>query len=210
MFSHSTNILQISHFANRETRNYLNIRIFVLMELNIIHLEQRKDRFKLLENQLVEQNIVKYRLWEGIVDKNPKRGIAKAHKQIIEWANNQNLPSIIVAEDDIKFTARGAFEYFLQNEPQDYDIYLGGIIYGNINSDNSVNDFSGTHLYKINKRFYNTFLSLSEEKDIDRSLANKGKFIVCNPIVAIQHNGFSDNRKRHQNYDRHLQNRQLF
>ncbi len=210
MFSHSTNILQISHFANRETRNCLNICIFAAMELNIIHLEHRKDRFKLLENQLVEQNIVNYRLWEGIVDKNPKRGIAKAHKQIIEWANNQKLPSILIAEDDIKFTARGAFKYFLQNEPKDYDIYLGGIIYGNINSDNSVNDFSGTHLYKINKRFYNTFLSLSEEKDIDRSLANKGKFVVCNPFAAIQHNGFSDNQKKDQNYDRHLQNRQLF
>lgn len=117
---------------------------------------------------------------------------------------------VFIAEDDIKFTARGAFEYFLQNEPQQYDIYLGGIIYGNINADNSVNDFAGAHLYKINKRFYNTFLSLPEEIDIDRTLANKGKFIVCKPFAAIQQNGFSDNQKKYRNYNRYLQNRELY
>mgnify|MGYP000970555889 CR=1 FL=1 len=39
----------------------------------------------MLENQLVEHNIVEYKLWEGVIDKNPKRGIEKVHKQIIEW-----------------------------------------------------------------------------------------------------------------------------
>lgn len=107
----------------------------------------------------------------------------------------------MIAEDDIKFTARGAFDYFIKNEPQEYDLYLGGIIYGNINSDNTVCDFAGTHFYKIKQKFYDTFLSIPEGKDIDRLLANKGKFIVCNPFVAIQNNGFSDNQKRHQNYD---------
>lgn len=181
------------------------------MQLHIIHLKERKDRGQLLHKQLIEQNIRNYKIWEGILDKeNPKRGIAKAHKQIIKWASNQNLPSVLIAEDDIKFTAIGAFDYFTKNEPNDFDLYLGGITYGKINTDNSVNDFAGTHLYKINQKFYNTFLSLPEEKDIDRSLAHKGKFIVCNPFVAIQQNGFSDNQKKYQDYEMYLQNRQLF
>jgi hypothetical protein len=181
------------------------------MELHIIHLKERKDRAQLLNIELIKQNITNYTIWEGIPDKeSPKRGIAKAHKQIIEWACNQNLPSVLIAEDDIKFTAKKAFEFFIKNEPEDFDLYLGGITYGSINPDNSVNDFAGTHLYKINQNFYSTFLSLSEKEDIDRSLANKGKFIVCNPFVAIQQNGFSDNQKRYQNYDLYLQNRQLF
>jgi len=120
------------------------------------------------------------------------------------------LPSVLIAEDDIKFTARKAFEFFIKNEPKEFDLYLGGITCGSINPDNSVTDFAGTHLYKINQNFYSTFLSLPEKEDIDRSLANKGKFIVCNPFVAIQQNGFSDNQKRYQNYDLYLQNRQLF
>ncbi len=181
------------------------------MQLHIIHLKHRIDRLQQLNNQLFEQNIDHYRLWDGILDeKSPKRRIAKAHKQIIEWAGNQNLPSIVIAEDDIKFTAPGAFEYFIKNEPKEFDLYLGGITYGSINSDNSVSDFSGMHLYKINQKFYETFLSIPEGKDIDRSLANKGKFVVCNPFVAIQHNGFSDNQKKHQNYDLHFHNRKLY
>lgn len=179
-------------------------------KLNIIHLEHRKDRLHLLKKELKQEKITDYRLWNGIPDKNPKKGIAKAHKQIIGWAKAEQLPSVLIAEDDIKFTATGAFEYFIKNEPEVYDLYLGGIIYGKLNHDNSVNDFSGTHLYKIHQGFYDTFLSLPEEKDIDRSLANMGTFIVCNPIAAIQHNGHSDNQKKYQDYTFYLQNRELF
>lgn len=181
------------------------------MGLNIIHLSHRKDRLQLLNNQLTEQNIINYKLWEGFLDEeNPKRGIAKAHKQIIHWSQKQNLPYILIAEDDIKFTSKGAFDFFLKNEPKEYDLYLGGISYGNIDKDNSVKDFSGLTLYKIKNSFYNFFLDLPEDKDIDRALANKGKFIVCNPFVAIQYNGYSDNKKAYQNYDLFLQNRKLY
>ncbi|HUS01201.1 MAG TPA: hypothetical protein VMY77_05715 [Chitinophagaceae bacterium] len=93
------------------------------MQLHIIHLKEREDRAQLLDQQLLEQNITDYKIWGGIRDnENPKRGIAKAHKQIIKWASNQNLPSILIAEDDIKFTARQAFEYFIKNEPNDFDL----------------------------------------------------------------------------------------
>lgn len=113
------------------------------MQLNVIHIKSRKDRLQLLEYQLSERNIERYKIWDGVEHENPKKGIANAHK----------------------------------------------IIYGNINLDNTVNDFSGLHFYKIKNNFYDTFLSTAEAKDIDRSLANKGKYIVCNPFSAIQHNG---------------------
>lgn len=97
------------------------------MELNIIHLPSRLDRLQLLENQLDEQKVRDYKIWPGILDNdNPKRGIAKAHKQIIRWAKDQGLDSIIIAEDDLKFTAPGAFAFFIENEPTNFDIYLGG------------------------------------------------------------------------------------
>jgi len=181
------------------------------MQLHIIHLQERRDGLQQLEKQLVDQEILNYRIWDGVIDKeNPKRGIAQAHKQIVKWASVQQLPSILIAEDDIKFTAKGAFEYFIRNEPKEFDLYLGGITYGTIDTHNLTTDFAGTHLYQINQRFYNTFLSLPEEKDIDRSLANKGRFVVCNPFVAIQHNGFSDNQKKYQNYGFCFRNRILF
>jgi hypothetical protein len=181
------------------------------MTLNIIHLERRKDRRANLEKRLSEQNIVDFNIWAGTDDaQNPKCGIARAHKQIVNWANSQNLSSVIIAEDDIKFTSQGSYWHFLQNEPEEYDLYLGGIIYGKINSDNLVNDFSGLHLYKIKSRFYDTFLSMPEEVDLDRSLARKEIYKVCNPMVAIQQNGFSDNHRKNQIYDCYLSDKELF
>ncbi|MBL4651382.1 MAG: hypothetical protein JKY53_00755 [Flavobacteriales bacterium] len=160
---------------------------------------------------MAEQNIQKYKIWAGILDKeNPRQGIAKSHKQIVKWARDQNLKSVLIAEDDLKFTAKGAFEYYIKNEPEDYDLYLGGIIYGTIKGDNTVNDFSGMHLYKIKQNFYDTFLSIPENRNIDGLLENKGKYVVCNPIIAIQHNGFSDNQHKHQKYDLCIENKKIF
>lgn len=181
------------------------------MQIQIIHLKERIDRIQLLEKQLIDQNIKDYKIWEGVLDKeHPKRGISKAHRQIVKWASSQNLPSVLVAEDDVKFTAKGAFEYFLKHRPVKFDLYLGGISYGNINPDNSVSDFAGLHLYMVHQNFYSLFLSSPEEENIDRSLSNKGKYIVSNPFVAIQQNGFSDNLKKYQNYELYIQNRKLF
>jgi hypothetical protein len=73
-----------------------------------------------------------------------------------------------------------------------------------------VDDFSGTTIYIINQRFYEAFLTLPESLNFDRALRNKGKFIVCNPFIAIQHNGFSDNVKRFYNHEKYLQGRNLY
>lgn len=180
------------------------------MKLNVIHLNDRVDRKNLLDFELSTQNINDYKIWPGIRDPFPKRGIAKAHKQIIKYAKEKTLKSIMICEDDIKFTAPKAYNYFIRNEPLDYDIYLGGIIWGNIQNDNSVTDFAGLTLYIVKQQFYDTFLSLPENIDIDRALSGKGKFIVCNPFVAIQHNGYSDNSEEYRNYDLFIKDRKLF
>lgn len=181
------------------------------MLLNIIHLQKRTDRFAVLAKEIATQAIREYKIWNGILDEaNPKRGISKAHKQIVQWALIEGLETVTIAEDDVKFTAPGAYNYFLSQQPADFDIYLGGITYGKITSDGSVEDFAGTHLYQIKRKFFDKFLSLPEEKDIDRSLANKGAFKVCNPFVAIQHDGYSDNHKKVQSYNSIFRERKLF
>jgi hypothetical protein len=120
------------------------------------------------------------------------------------------LEEVLIAEDDVKFTAPYAFDYFLLQKPKDFDIYLGGISYGQIDSEGVTSDFSGLHLYIIKSRFYDEFLALDETIDIDRTLAGKGKFIVCNPFVAIQHNGYSDNKQRHEDLSLYFKGRKLF
>jgi len=181
------------------------------MLLNIIHLKKRADRLDLIRSELLEQNIEKYKMWDGIIDHSISlRGISQAHKQIVRYAQRERIAEILISEDDVHFTANGAFQFFIKNKPQHYDIYLGGINGGIIKKDNTVDDFSGLTFYMINERFYDIFLSTPENVNLDRALSNKGKFFVCNPFVAIQHNGFSDNLKRFCNYDECLEGRNLY
>lgn len=194
-----------SQFANCELIKSFSLKI------NIIHLKKRIDRLELLQNELKLQNITDLKIWEGIANQETTiKNISLAHKQIVQYAKAIKLPSILIAEDDIKFTDIGAFDFYLKNIPNDFDLYLGGIIWGHTENDNSVKDFSGTMLYMIHERFYDTFLSVDEHYHIDRGLKNKGRFIVCNPMIAVQHNGFSDNSKRKMIYDVYLKGRDLY
>ncbi len=182
------------------------------MTLHIIHLSRRKDRWETLQQELKGQAIKDYIIWEGIENTNLAcQGVSKAHKQVIQYAKDNNLKSILVAEDDIKFTSVGALDYFLANEPiRTYDLYLAGISYRKINSDQIVTDFSGLMLYKIAQPFYDTFLSIAENRHLDRNLKNKGTYIVCDPFAAIQHNGYSDTKKTYINFDAYFEKRKLF
>jgi hypothetical protein len=181
------------------------------MVLNIIHLPHRTDRLKLLEQELVEQNISQFQIWDGVVhESNPQKGISQAHKQIVKYAKEANLSEVLIAEDDLHFTSKGAFDYFIKSKPVDYDIFLGGILDGVVNVDNTIDDFSGTTLYIVNSQFYDVFLSVPENINIDRALRHRGKFIVCNPLVATQHNGFSDNIRQFCVYDLNLGGRIYF
>lgn len=181
------------------------------MTINIIHLSHRTDRSETLVYELFSQNITDYKIWEGIIDiEVPFRGIAMAHKNIVKWAKENNLPKVMIAEDDIKFTGDGAFKYFLDNEPSNYDMYLSGTYFGEVKKDNTILDFSGTMLYIIKQQFYDTFLQTPGKTNFDRELANRGKYYVCNPFIAIQYSGYSDNRKMYVNFDSYLKNRKLF
>jgi len=179
--------------------------------LNIIHLSHRTDRWDLVFQQIDNQKISKYFIWQGIRNQNaPWTGISQAHKQIIQFARDRNMPYVLVAEDDVKFTASGAFDYFLANIPEDFDLYLGGIMHGKVKPDHTVDDFSGAMLYVIHQRFFDTFLSISEDQHIDRGLAGKGRFVVCQPMVVTQHDGFSDNVKRMVIYKPYVENYEFY
>lgn len=95
----------------------------------------------------------------------------------MHYAKHEHLKEVLIAEDDIHFSATGALNFYLKNRPIDYDIYLGGITWRKIKEDNTVNDFSGTVLYMVNENFYDILLALPEVKDFDRALAGKGNLL---------------------------------
>lgn len=180
--------------------------------LHIIHNNDRIDRYNQLMSELEKQGISNYYLWDAIHDnRGTYQGINRAHKQIVQWAKENELPYVTIAEDDLQFFDKGAYEYFLSNEPEDYDLYLGGVFLGEIDSNNETEKFTGLSLYKVHSDYYNSFLHAEENEHLDIALCYEGGlFKVCNPFVVRQHNGYSFNEKRHMNYDFLFANRNVF
>jgi hypothetical protein len=163
-----------------------------------------------LLNELQIQGL-EYNLWQGIHDVDSVvRSINLSHKQIVQYAKDANLESICIAEDDIQFTCPTSYQYFLENKPTTFDLYLGGIYLGDIKEDNIVYSFTGMHLYIIHKSFYDLFLQTDPNLHIDISLSDIGLYKVCNPFAAIQFNGYSSNTGKEENYDSIISQRNLY
>jgi hypothetical protein len=177
---------------------------------NVINLPSRIDRKEHIEGEAWEQGFV-IKFWDGVVHSQIVfMGVSQAHKQIVRDAKNRKLKETLIMEDDCKFLGPGAFRYFVEHKPLDYDLYLGGVFFGHI-KDGIVKDFCGMTCYFISERFYDTFLSTNEMDNLDRSLRDKGKYVVCDPFVCTQIGGYSDNKKVYrENYDEYLQGRRLF
>lgn len=158
------------------------------MQINVIHNPESKERGEKLQKVIDEYNLdVKY--WPAIYDKEmPFRGICKAHKQIIQYAKDKGLGSVCIAEDDFYFTSKQSWKYFLENIPMDYDVYLSGIYCGTIKEDNTSQDFCGLHLYIVHEKFYDRFLSVPNENNIDRQLGRIGRAVVSYPFISLQYN----------------------
>ena len=182
------------------------------MIANIIHVSKQTNRLETLMKELEVQKISDYKIWEGIVIENiPFLGVARSHKQIINWAKMNGLPEVLILEDDIKYLGAGAFQYFIENKPKNFDLYLGSVFHGNIKADGSVEDFAGLTMYIAKQGFYDTFLALNEMNNIDRELAHKGRYIVCDKMVCSQWGGYSENKKTFvEDYDHYLEGRTLF
>lgn len=186
--------------------------------IHVLHLNHRQDRMDNLMKQFKEQNIIDYTIVEGFRDLAAVfRGISISHNSIVALAAQQGLESVTIAEDDICFTAPGAWQYYLENIPKSYDIFLGGIYEGKINEENRIMpdpfSFSGLTLYTVHSRFYNEFLNMNIMAHKDKQLgsfAGKFKYIVCNPFVAIQMDGYSDQKKQYCKYEHLLKGRKLF
>lgn len=164
-----------------------------------------------LIQQLSEQGISDYEFWDGVYKyDSAKQNINAAHRQIVEYAMLAEWPEVAIAEDDVHFFAPGAWDYFVSNKPQDYDLYLSSIYVGDIKEDNTVTDFCGFGLYIVSPRFYKTFLSVNPYEHIDHEMKGKGRFVVSNPFIADQFDGWSSNTGKEEKYGNLLNGRKIF
>lgn len=181
--------------------------------INIIHLKNTDysaDRFHSFVKEMHEQGIENYKVWDGVHDANRVRAISRAHKQIVQYAKENQLPEICIMEDDCVFLGKGAFEYYLQNKPDSYDLWLGGISNRLKVQDDHITDFRGMTLYTVHERFYDTFLSVPETVNIDAGLKGLGKYFLCPKIVCSQRAGYSYHKKRHKDYSHLLKQYDIY
>lgn len=179
--------------------------------INVITLPSRTEQ---AISELVDQG-VSFKIWHGVIIQGlPFKGISLAHKQIVQDAKNRQLNRVVIAEDDIKFTAPGAYNYFVSKIPEDYDIFLGMIYEGNTDENNKIVDYwCGMTLYCVHQRFYDQFLATREMNHIDRELSKtcqQHKFIVCDKYVAYQRDGYSFNKRKACSYGHLLKGKSLF
>jgi hypothetical protein len=188
--------------------------------LHVLHLEKRKDRLEHLMKELEAQEIKEFTILEGIIDLAAIfRGISNGHKSVVRLAKRHKMPNVIIGEDDLKFTAPGAWKYFLEQLElnKETDIFLSMIYEGIVDENNRVVknpfSFSGLTLYSVNAKFYDVFLNLNPMAHIDKELgqmADQYDFRVCNPFTTIQIDGYSDQKKKECKYDHLLKGRKLF
>lgn len=184
------------------------------MLFNIIH-GGRPERMRLVQAEVEKIGLSLFfdcELWEGVHDTTSVvKSINLSHKQIVQDAKENYYPEVVILEDDFKATHSNSLKYYLDNKPKDFDIYLGGIYVGDIQPDNTVHTFSALHFYTIHERFYDAFLSLPDNEHIDRLLGGLGKYVVCNPMPFIQHNGiFSSNSQKIEDYTTMLEKYNLY
>lgn len=188
--------------------------------VHVINLPKRTDRLRQFEIQATEQNF-EYQVWDGIIDLAATfRGISNSHKQIVKYAKMKGLKRIVIAEDDCVFTGIGAYDYFLNQIPESYDLFFASYYEGKVDcfnrlvkADKASELLSGLTLYVINERFYYDFLNIYSLDHLDKQigkLADKYEFYVCPEFCAVQSNGYSDNKKKECNYDHYMKGRKLF
>jgi hypothetical protein len=184
------------------------------MQLNIVHLNKslfnvdsveynesvRRERSFLFE---MSEQLAKYKVWDAIYnEKDGKTGCAQSHKNIVRWAKQSGLKMVAIAEDDIVFTNKGAFDFFIKSIPNDFDMYLGvsysfsrhkyidGVV---------TNYFDSLTLYVVHERFYDDFLSVPDNVHLDCSLSDfigKKAILISDPYVCKQTDGYSFNQKK--------------
>lgn len=172
--------------------------------LNVINLDKREDRLLSVAKQAKWQNIP-LRIWNGIdAEPTTAQGINKAHKQIVQFAKDNNQHRVIIAEDDIIFTADNAYAYFLSQMPSSYDLFFAMSYSAEIKENKILNGFSGMTMYVVHEKFYDFFLGIPDHVHIDRFLgqfAFEREYLLCEPYVALQSGGYSENLRREMHYE---------
>lgn len=175
----------------------------------IINLKTRPEKRLYMKNQLKTQYI-NYTFFNATKHDDPKRGCLESHLTIIKNAISNKDKYILIMEDDCKFIK--GFDS-MEQFPQNWDmIYLGCTVHRIMDRKHKgyarVQCWT-THGYIINltnKALVSKILEAENyDGEIDRYYLEKihpnFNAYVCDPMIAIQKEGFSDIENKEVSYD---------
>lgn len=186
----------------------------------LINLPERFDRLHQSVREIEDYfNGDNLKLMDGVKKPRPFTGIAEAHMNCIKKAKYEKWDCVLIMEDDLVFQGKEKtlpyFNLCLENLPDDWDVLLGGVYDGSLYKENDywnrVGKFCGLHFYIVNHKVYDTLLKYdySYEYDVWMNYHLNLNCFVTAKFIAIQRNGFSDNKGREVNYESYLKNREL-
>jgi hypothetical protein len=161
-------------------------------------------------NRTLAKQKIQANLWSGIRHEKPHVGIMRAHKQIVAHAKASRLEAVCIMEDDCLFPAEDGWDWFLHKYSKDCGIFFGGTYCREILDYETIRKPVGMHCYIIQNWFYDTFLSLGEDKHLDFALHGRATYGLCYPMAAIQRPGYSDNNKADANHNTVLEAKQVY
>lgn len=198
------------------------------MEIFVINLEKRKDRWENIKNKFNGLNLVRI---DAIEDKtNGAIGCFKSHQKCINVAKEKKLKKILVFEDDCEIIGLNINEFIkllnsldkYLNDLEDWKILYGAgnklkyeniiekkesILISNINySMYLVNFLKTAHLVWYNNTIYDWFLNQNPYSGIPIDRIWHGKFncLVIIPFIATQSSDYSDIEKKNCSYTKSL------
>lgn len=175
--------------------------------LNIIFDSRRPEKYDPLISELERQNITDYELWPCIMYPDVVASINASHKMIVRDAKEKKLKYVCIAEDDLWIPHEKGWQYYLDNMPDDFDLYLACTLVTPVTN----NVVCGFHLYMVAEKFYDTFLAAPDVAHIDSAMNDiKGDYKFCYPFAAIQRPGYSHNNKTEVNYNGIFQEQDVY
>ena len=197
--------METLHVINLDTEN--KIDKYASADMKKLIIRNREERILSIIRQS-KKYFFAIKVWEGVTEDEvfPCRNISQAFKKIVQYAKEERLPFVRIAEDDMVLTSKKSWQYYIDNTPDDYDLYLGGIYAGRLNGNRILDQYSGHTLITVHERFYDFFLSAEENFQIDNWLgrfSSEKKYIVTLPFVVKQMTGYSENKKLIPDYSMH-------
>lgn len=165
---------------------------------NILFDDRRVELYDVIVEEMKRQGIKEYKWHSPIFEGSVVHSINISQKKIVREAKERGDKICVIFEQDIFFPADDGWEYFINNIPNDFDIFIGGsyLVDNRIEYTSpvtKVNEWVGNHCIAIHEKYYDAFLSTDQEQHIDTAQGGRGDFYLCYPMAALQRPGKSSN-----------------